>query len=95
MDDESLVDIVQQCASKKAAKACLEHMHTCMAPYKMGDISSCHCFTSSWAAGNLPWSNGWAGAGWCTDRCRGAVYEAYEAKVVAATGFRMGCGIGK
>ena len=25
-------------------------MHTCMAPYKMGDISSCHCFTTSWAA---------------------------------------------
>ena len=69
-EDHSLVDIVRQCESKRAAKACLEHMHTCMAPYKMGDISSCHCFTTSWAAGNMPWSNGWAGAGWCTDRCR-------------------------
>ncbi len=39
IDDHSLVSIVQQCQSKKAAKACLEHMHTCMAPYKMGDIS--------------------------------------------------------
>jgi hypothetical protein len=179
VDDHSLVDIVSQCGSKKAARACLEHMHTCMAPYKMGDISSCHCFTTSWASGNMPWHNSWAGAGWCTDRCRSvvwglgfgvwgcgllqvsglefrvsglglrvaagqwsvsagphaivaflsrsslplqptpiappaapsiapvrsaltypltsrsAVYEAYESKVVAATGFRMGCGLGK
>jgi len=95
VNDHSLVDIVSRCGSKKAAKACLEHMHTCMAPYKMGDISSCHCFTTSWAAGNMPWSNSWAGAGWCTDRCRSAVYEAYESKVVAATGFRMGCGLGR
>jgi hypothetical protein len=46
IDDNSLVSIVQQCQSKKAAKACLEHMHTCMAPYKMGDISR-HKFSKS------------------------------------------------
>jgi hypothetical protein len=46
IDEHSLVSIVQQCQSKKAAKACLEHMHTCMAPYKMGDISR-HKFSKS------------------------------------------------
>jgi hypothetical protein len=46
-----LGDIVQQCEGQDAAKSCLENMHACMAPYKMGDISSCHCFTTSWASG--------------------------------------------
>ena len=77
VSEDSLENIVRQCESEAAAKACLQHMHACIAPYKMGDLNSCHCFITS--------------RRWCTDRCRFAVYGAYDARVVAATGFHMGC----
>ena len=88
MDGLTLGRIIQQCDSQEAATTCLEHMHACMAPYKMGDMSSCHCFTTSWAKGMG------RAEGWCTDGCRLAVYHAYDANVLATTGSRMGCGLG-
>ena len=88
MDGLALGRIIQQCDSQEAATTCLEHMHACMAPYKMGDMSSCHCFTTSWAKGMG------RAEGWCTDGCRLAVYHAYDANVLATTGSRMGCGLG-
>ena len=91
VDDDFLQRLVQECDGSTAATECLEYMHACMAPYKMGDIGSCHCFANQWGGGYSRYHQ----RDPCSSRCRLAVYAAYNEEVEAATGFSMGCGPGQ
>eukprot|EP00961_Rhodomonas_salina_P128377 1729890-Rhodomonas_salina.1 len=93
-EESGLEGMVEGCGGKEGAVGCLEAMHSCMAPYKMGDLSSCHCFYGGKGRG-ADAHQGWPAKEWCSDQCRLAVYNVYNSKVVAATGFRMGCGLGE
>lgn len=98
VSETALAHIVEACGGEEAAEGCLEEVHSCMVPFKMGDTASCRCFAGAEAkragsGGEVRGTGAWEKEGWCTPRCRGAVYGEYSQKVRADTGLAMGCGI--